>query len=488
MKLGSHFLVPFLALAPALGESNSLPRSSPEAQGIDSNRLLECVATLDTETENIHSFMLVRHGHVVAEGWWAPYAPEHNHVLFSLSKSFASTGIGLAAAEGKLNIDDPVLNFFPEDAPDSPSYLLKEMRVRDLLSMSTGHEQPPSSKPDVVSAKSFLAEEVPHQPGTHFRYNTAATFMLSAIVQKQTGETLVDYLKPRLFEPLGIEKPVWDTNYQGISLGGYGLRVRTEDIAKLGQLYLQDGKWNGKRLLQKEWVSEATSKQVSNGSNPKSDWAQGYGYQFWRCRHGAYRGDGAFGQYCIVLPEMDAVVAITSGLKDMQGVMNTLWDKLLPAFHYVALSENPTAESALKSKLESLVLPPVKGEASSPILQHISGKRFTFPENEKRIESLLIEPSDGALHFTLVQDGKTVLQPCGHGKWTKATEPINEEPTAASFGWEKNTLTIKQCHFETPFVTTTRLQFDKSSVGFSQKVNVAFGGVKPVTLTGKATE
>jgi CubicO group peptidase (beta-lactamase class C family) len=157
-------------------------------------------------------------------------------------------------------------------------------------------------------------------------YNTPATYMLSAIVQKVTGKTVLEYLQPRLFEPLGIETPTWGMSPQGISLGGYGLNVRTEDIAKFGQLYLQKGKWGDRQLLPAAWVTMATSRQTSNGSSPKSDWDQGYGYQFWRCRHECYRGDGAFGQFCIVMPEQDAVVVVTSGVKDMQSVMNLVWD------------------------------------------------------------------------------------------------------------------------------------------------------------------
>ena len=155
--------------------------------------------------------------------------------------------------------------------------------------------------------------------------------MLSAIVQKVTGQTVLEYLKPRLFEPLGIEDPKWDTSPQGISLGGYGLYIRTEDIAKFGQLYLQKGKWNGKQIIPKDWVQQATSKQISNGSNPNNDWNQGYGFQFWRCRHGAYRGDGKDGQFCIVLEEQNTVIAITSNTKDMAAELSLVWKHLLPA-------------------------------------------------------------------------------------------------------------------------------------------------------------
>ena len=214
--------------------------------------------------------------------------------------------------------------------------------------MSTGHQDEVNLRDETNWVKAFLAHPVPHKPGTHFKYNTPATFMQSAIVQKVTGEKVVDYLRPRLFEPLGIAPPKWDENPQGISLGGYGLYLKTEDIAKLGQLYLQNGVWNGKRLIPAEWIQEATSKQVSNGSDPTKDWDQGYGFQFWRCRHGAYRGDGKDGQFCIVLPKQNAVIAITANTGDMQGELNVVWDKLLGAFQDKPLAENEAALAELK--------------------------------------------------------------------------------------------------------------------------------------------
>ena len=338
-------VVSLLVFVASPATAADLPRGSPESQGVSSPDLLAFVEAADKDIDSLHSFMLVRHGHVVAEGWWTPYAAESPHMLFSLSKSFTSTAVGLAAADGKLSIDDPVLKFFPDEAPAEPSANLKAMRISDLLRMSTGQQGEPARKATEPWAKTFLAQPVPFKPGTHFLYNTSATYMASATVQKVTGQTVLDYLKPRLFDPLGIAKPTWEASPQGISAGGYGLSVRTEDIAKFGQLYLQKGKWNGKQLVPEAWVETATARQTSNGSNPKSDWDQGYGYQFWRCRHGAYRGDGAFGQYCIVLPEQDAVIAITSGVRDMQAVLNLVWDKLLPAMKLSAL---PADEEAAK--------------------------------------------------------------------------------------------------------------------------------------------
>jgi CubicO group peptidase (beta-lactamase class C family) len=195
---------------------------------------------------------------------------------------------------------------------------------------------------------------VPHKPGTHFRYNTPATFMQSAIVQKATGQNLVEYLRPRLFEPLGVDSPRWDNNPQGIAIGGYGLYLRTEEIAKFGQLYLQRGRWQGRQLIPEAWVELATTKQVSNGSNPASDWDQGYGFQFWRCRHNAFRGDGKDGQFCVVLPEEDAVVVMTANTTNMQAQLNVVWDKLLAAFHDGPLPEDDDATGSLRQLVASL--------------------------------------------------------------------------------------------------------------------------------------
>ena len=334
-----------------------MPRSAPEAQGVSSAGILSFIEAADRSIESMNSFMLVRHGHVVAEGWWAPYRAEAPHSLYSLSKSFTSTAVGLAIAEGKLSLDDEVLKFFPDDAPAEPSNNLKAMRVSDLLRMSTGQQSEPARTSNEPWTKTFLAQPVPFKPGTHFLYNTSATYMLSAIVQKATGTTVLDYLRPRLFEPLGIEHPTWETSPQGISAGGYGLSIRTEDIARFGQLYLQKGNWQGKQLVPESWVEAATSRQTSNGSNPQSDWDQGYGYQFWRCRHGAYRGDGAFGQYCVVMPEQDAVVAITSGVKDMQAVLNLVWDKLLPAMSPSPLSRRRRRPSKTRAEAENPYAP-----------------------------------------------------------------------------------------------------------------------------------
>jgi CubicO group peptidase (beta-lactamase class C family) len=465
-----------------------LPRASPESQGVSSSAVLSFVEAADKNIDSLHSFMLLRHGHVVAEGWWSPYHAEARHSLFSLSKSFTSTAVGLAVAEGKLSVDDLVLKFFPEDAPDKPSRNLKAMRVSDLLRMSTGQQTEPRRTPNRPWTKSFLAHPVPFKPGTHFLYNTSGSYMLSAIVQKATGKTLLEYLRPRLFDPLGIEQPTWEASPQGVSVGGYGLSIRTRDIASFGQLYLQKGKWQGKQLLSEAWVKAATSLQTSNGSNPKSDWDQGYGYQFWRSRHGAYRGDGAFGQYCIVLPEQDAVIAITAGVRDMQAVLNLVWDRLLPGLKPAALPDDEAARRKLERKLKGLLLRPPAGDGEPA---KVLGTKYVFEPNRGKLEAITVEGKgkDGGVTLVARMGGAEQRIECGRGAWKKgkaAWEGFPSQPMAAAGAWTADdTYTAKVCLYETPFIVTLKLKFKGKELHCDRELNVWFGPTKRPTLVGK---
>ena len=500
-KMWTLAAVPLLALVgvvclAAEKPSPGLPRSTPEEQGVSSSGVLSFVEAADKHIDAMHSFMLVRHGHVVAEGWWSPYDASTRHTLFSLSKSFTSTAVGMAVAEGRMTVDDPVLPSFPEDAPAEASDQLKAMRVRDLL---THVHRPARGGPvrhdramDAVLPGPARRPQAGHASSSTTR---RATYMLSAIVQKATGLTVLDYLRPRLFEPLGIESPIWTSSPQGITIGGYGLNIRTEDIARFGQLYLQKGQWQGRRLLPSAWVEAATSRQTSNGSNPKSDWEQGYGYQFWRCRHGAYRGDGAFGQFCIVMPEQDAVIAITSG-KDMQAVLNLVWDRLLPALRPARLRADGASQEKLKRTLARLTLRP-QGSASSvssPVAARVSGRTYVFPANDQKLEAIALEfgGANDANEMTLVARFGGVEQriACGRGEWRKgrlAYGVLPEQPVAASGAWTADdTYAVKIAFHETPFALTLGLRFSGDELTYDSEYNVAFGSTKQAPLVGHA--
>ncbi|MFZ4506460.1 MAG: serine hydrolase domain-containing protein [Fimbriimonas sp.] len=316
-----------------------LLRTSPERAGLPSSAVREFLAQADGL--GIHSLLLLRGGSVIVEANWAPYSADVPHVLHSLSKSFTSTAVSFAIAEGLLTLDDTVVGFFPDRLPEVVSENLAAMRVRDLLTMSCGHaDEPPRMFMQDDWPRAFLAHPVPHAAGTHFVYNSIATYMVAAILARVTGEELLGYLKPRLFDPIGIEGMSTSHCPEGVAHGGFGMRATVDAIARFGQLYLQDGVWDGERVLPEGWVQVATCAHVSNGTDPESDWAQGYGFQFWRCRHGAYRGDGAFGQYCVVHPELDFVLAVTSGIYDMGAILNAVWTHLLPHFGSANLTDS----------------------------------------------------------------------------------------------------------------------------------------------------
>ena len=480
--------------APAADTPFSFPRSTPEAQGIASAAIATFIDEAEQKIDALHSVMIVRHGSVVAEGWWAPYAAAEPHMMYSLSKSFTSTAVGLAIEEGKLKLDDPVLGFFPDLAPPDASANLKAMRVVDLLSMTTGHHNediqnfPYNSNDNVVGK--FLALPVAHKPGTFFVYNTPASYMLSAVVQKVTGQPVLDYLRPRLFEPLGITGPEWEASKQGVSMGGFGLSIRTEDIARFGQLYLQRGQWQGRQLVPAAWVDQATSRQVSNGSSPSSDWEQGYGYQFWRSRHGFYRGDGAHGQFCLVLPQYDTVIAITAGTRDMASVMNLVWDRLVPALGAKPLPADATAHKALTSRLKGLVLPPATGQPTSTAAAAIKDRTFAVEGKSAVLESLKLSPADGGQTVTIRRDGLESALTATPGTWRTTTMMRNGVPdqVAVSGAWTSDsTYTLKLCRYRTPFVTTYRFTFAGDTLDAEIEQNAGPADQRLTRLRGAAT-
>jgi CubicO group peptidase (beta-lactamase class C family) len=507
-----------------MASTTQLKRSSPEAEGIPSSAVLEFIQAVekhDHPMDALQAFMLLRNGNVVAEGWWTPYEPHSPHPLQSLSKSFTSAAIGLAVHEGLLTEEDSVLQFFPDDAPANPSENLKAMRVRHLLSMNTGHNTDTTervyqhlyqispfgpwlhqkeymARHGLKSGednwpKVFLSLSVQYQPGTWFVYNTGATYMLSAILRKLTGGSLVEYLRPRLFEPLGIENPVWETDPRGINLGGSGLQAKTEDIARFGQLYLQKGMWDGKRILTKEWIAEAT-KPHSDNSNTQTnpDWTAGYGYQFWRCRHNCYRGDGAFGQYCVVMPEQNAVLAMIGGLQDMQNVLSKVWQHLLPAMQPPGLPADQQAYGALREKLAVLSLPMPNGQSLSPSLDQSSGKTYNLESNHLRLESVAIKFSNG--HSTLIlcdERGEHTIQ-IGYGKWHKGTTDlrgIDDEPVAASGAWTaEDTYEVRVCYYHSSFCPLFRFRYLSDEVQIEVEPNVSWTPPAITRIKGRVAD
>ncbi len=438
---------------------STLPRSSPVDQRVDPAGILSFLDTLDARPDiEMHSFMLVRHGQVVAEGWWHPYSADRPHLLYSLSKSFTSTAAAFAAAEGLLNLDDTVISHFPEFDADITDPRSRSMRIRHIAAMASGHEQ--ETRQEAVEkdpqepVRGFLLIPPDRPPGSIFTYNQPCTYTLASIVQRNAGIPMTRYLRPRLFDPLGIGEVGWHT-LAGREQGYTGLHARTEDIARLGQLYLQHGRWNGVQLISEDWVAQATSRQVGTADRqPNPDWRQGYGFQFWQSRHG-YRGDGAFGQFCVVLPEQDAVVATTAATTEMQAMLDAMWTHLLPALGAAAPDAGPQAQ--LAARLAGLGLPPYQAGASPADWAPWLSQPFAVSaanDEQLTLTAVRVERDGSEPRVTLEEAENALTVAVGTDGWTVSTpedrsgKPI---PVAAAGGWaDPKTLRVEVIFLETP--------------------------------------
>ncbi|WLW57779.1 serine hydrolase domain-containing protein [Streptomyces sp. YU58] len=439
----------------------ALPMSSPAAQGVAASGVHAFLDGLEAAADiEPHSLMILRHDHVVASGWWTPYSPQRLHLLYSLSKSFTATAAGLAVAEGLIRLDDPVISYFPEFEADITDPRSRAMLVRHLASMSSGHLEDALERARALDTENlvrgFLLLPPDRDPGTVFAYNQPATYTLAAILQKVTGQTLTAYLRPRLLDPLGIGETAWIRYRTGGELGFSGLHAATDAVARLGQLYLRDGVWDGERLLPEGWVAEAGRVHSETASAAPdaawSDWQQGYGFQFWMSRHG-YRGDGAYGQFCLVLPEHDAVIAMTAQTENMQKVLDLVWEHLLPAFGPRPLPGREEDDAALAERLARLTLPAAPGKATPP--EHAeawAGAGFApdaaMPEDRPAVTAVRVSVTGESWHVTLVEDDLRLELPLGQGGWTVVEEPM---PVAVSGGWtDPDTLVVDVACLETP--------------------------------------
>ncbi len=415
----------------------------------------------------VHSIKLIHKGETMIRIAIPPYTSEDKRESYSLSKSFTSTAIGMLVTEGKLATDARIIDLFPEKCPAEVSENLSKMRLSHVLSMNTGHESCVMDKiahaDDAVEA--FLAQPVIYEPGTHFAYNTGATCILAAIVEKLTGMSLLDYITAKLFIPMGILGTSWHRVSSGIQQGGCGICVSCDDIAALGQLYLNMGTYNGKRYLSEEWVREATSKISDNTGNGSPDWCAGYGYQFWRNAREGYRGDGAFGQLCMVFPEREMVVAVQGMLGDMWGEVESVYDLI---------------ENLYNTTDEPLSLPeyqPLKSEANASGMENIFYKLNTNPAG---LTGMYISRTDDALTIHLTDGANCETIKAGNGYWADNTifvpalkpnmpsfqfDPLpRRTEMSASFTSEAGKITLCVRFRNCPHIMTWTLTGDESKI------------------------
>jgi CubicO group peptidase (beta-lactamase class C family) len=441
--------------------SKDLPRSGPADQQVDPAAVLAFVEAVDADPViELHSLMVLRHGHVVAEGWWAPHTPERTRLVYSLSKSFTSTALGFALSEGLFDLDDTVVSHFPEFDEEITDPRSRSVTLRHVASMASGHNrdmlEEAFTRDPQEPVRGFLLVPPDEQPGTVFAYSQPCTYTLASVIQRAAGMRLTQYLRPRLFDPLGIGEVGWLTWPPGREQGFSGLFARTEDVAKLGQLYLQRGRWGDSQLLREGYVELATSRRIDTMNQDNVDWRQGYGYQFWMSRHG-YRGDGALGQFCLVLPEHDAVVATTGGTEAMQAVLDHLWAHLLPGF--VTRRPDDGAQPDLEKRLGGLRLWPCVAQPTPPRWEDWTDKPFLVgpgPEGPPgaTLTSVELSRADHALEVSIAEPAGALAFPLGARDWLVSTPRDSHGdavPVATSGGWlDDHTLRVEVIFLESP--------------------------------------
>ena len=446
--------------------NNELERVSPESVGISSKVINKFIDTINDKKINLHSFMLLRHGKIAAEGYYKPFVKDYKHRIFSVSKSFTSAAVGIAIDEGLIGLNDRIVDFFPEKLCGNVHEYNGMMTVEHLLKMATSHEKSTSTE-GVDWVKGFLNTEPSHRPGTIFAYDTTGTHTLCAILQKVTGMTVHEYLKNRLFGHIGIGEIEWESCPMNINKGGSGIKCTTEDMARFGQLYLQKGLWNGLRLITEKWVEQSTSKQIDNTNTSfMLDGKKGYGYKFWRCRNNSYCAFGMGGQFILVIPEKDAVFVTTANTnlhKDAhQSILDTFWETIYPDMEdTTSLGENEPASMELKEKLSTLMLLLPEGIEITKNARELSGKKYILDKNRLNFDYCEFEFSENTSKLCFTKIEKTFNMYFTFNDYFVAEDPVLGRKAANGGVWvdEKTLVIISQlfdimemfiitCHFD----------------------------------------
>jgi len=450
---------------------------SPSSMGVEPEAVLRFTERMN-QLRQCHGFVLTRHNQVIAKSSWHPFHSDEPHALFSVSKSFVSAAVGMLAGEGKLSLDDKIADYFPEYTDAQVSPRMRKVTIRHLLTMSSGHDRCAFAFIDFGGkdwTRQFLTSPLAYKPGSTFVYNSAGTYMAAAIVKKITGENVRDFLMPRLFEPLGIENPVWDCAPNGCNIGGWGLHLSLRDLTAFSLMLLNKGQWDGRQIIPRDYLEEASSFQIDNSMNGHPDWRQGYGFQFWRCRHNAFRCDGASGQYAIVMPDQDMTLTCLSALPDMGWIQNILWEEILPAVHDEPLPGCEKAEKALSERLASLAVPAEYGDTDI----HGEDVVYQMLGTYTNIDKIGLSYRDDCVIFTeYSRSGSKTEIPAGLGQWKiSKVKYYTESPFNAAARACRNKdgeLVIRILSLSCTWDFTCRIRFDGDTITFARDTQILF--------------
>lgn len=392
------------------------PAPAPESLGIPSGAILNFLQRIDRERINMHGFLLVRGNRIAAEGYWAPWSAARKHRMYSISKSFVALAVGLMIDEGKLTLDDRVGAYFPDKVPANLHGWLAASTVRDLLTMATAHSSTSYGRDDRDWVWTFFNKQPSHPPGTIFAYDTAATVVLTAIVERLAGKPFLDYMRPRFLDRIGFAADAWCVRTpEGGSWGGSGVICTLRDMTKVALACLNGGLWGTERVLPEGYVRAATAKQIDNSLGGNDC----YGYQIWCEKAGGFSFRGMGSQYAIALPAKDFLftcIADTQGAPAGSPIPDVMWEEIYPHLADGPLPEDPAAQAALADKIAGLTVLPLPGNATAPVATAVNGAWYALAENPMGITRLRLtfNGEQGTWEYTNGQ-GDNVL-PFGLGR------------------------------------------------------------------------
>lgn len=463
---------------------STLARVTPREAGISSNAVLALLDDARTRQLDLHDLLIYRRGALGVELYKWPYRAEQPRIMHSVAKSFTSAAIGLALEEGALHLDDKVISFFPSELPAVVDDKLAGMTVKDLLTMRTGHAAETSGARWRGLKTSWTAEffKIPlaHPPGAQYVYTSAASYMLSAILTRATGETLHDYLRRRIFEPLGIEGEHWDLAPEGINPGGNGLTCKPEDLLKFGVLHLYRGMWEGKRILPADWIESATRRRG----------ADGYGYHWVTETQGEFFAMGLFGQLIGVFPGYDAVIVINSAIQHTEAcsrVLVPLLQRHLAALFLETGIDETGGDRALSAAVAELATPDPLASGATPRPGLLGTRRYSLSPNHLRFRELTIQVTEDACTLQLRSERGEYAIRSGIGHWIEGKTrlpgarlhhgyDLEGTPVMAGARWKSdNTLEMDWIFIASVFRDRVVVQFDDDRVTLLRSVNVNSG-------------
>ena len=455
-------------------------KAAPEAVGVKSQDLMEFIVGLHENDFEPHSMLVYKDGRLALEASFSPYDISNKHEIYSISKSFISIALAIALDEELINLGDSIISFFPEYLTVNISDNLANMQIQHLLDMRSGH--------GICTFDAFVKEKfedrlkgfftipVKSAPGSVYCYDAGLSYVLGAIIEKVSGMKLVDYLEPRLFEPLHIENPVWEECDSGRALAGMGLNITLYDVLRFGIMLMQGGEFEGKRIVTEHWLLEITSYADSEDSRSH------YHNHFLVDSKGMYHAAGAFGQLCFIVPEQKLVIAVNSGTRNLSGLTEYIKKKLIPLFGDESLAENEESHSALIEYVKNYRVSPEKSKQSGfrppdEVLQ------FKLQKNDLHFSEAIIEAEDNDLVMTIAGGCGVQTIKFGYEKWISQEQPLfcrrhmkESEKTAAAFSMiDKNTIAAEMRFPEMAYIINIQIKYDAKNIQLFVKPNLPVG-------------